>query len=82
MLKTGLSKSEESNLLSNFSNLVNSISEKKELNATMLFSKKNQREFLRSCFFNGFSFALKRIPNWKKDILLDDLYLLFKDCPE
>ena len=82
MLKTGLSKSEESNLLSNFSNLVNSISEKKELNATMLFSKKNQREFLRSCFFNGLSFALKRIPNWKKDLLLDDLCLLFKDCPE
>ena len=82
VLKNSLSKDEERNLLSSFNNLVLSVSEKKELNATMLFSKKNQKDFLRSCFCNGFSFTMKGIPKWKKDILSEDIYLLFKDCPE
>ena len=77
-----ISKEEERELLIEFNNIVISNSGKHNVNPTIMLSKKNQKDLLRKCFYYGFNSTMKDFQVWRKEILFDDLRLLFKDCPE
>ena len=77
-----ISKEEERELLIEFNNIVISNSGKYNINPTIMLSKKNQKDLLRKCFYYGFNSTMKDFQVWRKEILFDDLRLLFKDCPE
>lgn len=64
-----LTKSEENNLLKKFNEIVESVAEKEAVNPTLLFSKKNQKEFLRLVLHQGFRDASRFITNWRKQLI-------------
>ena len=74
-----LSRAKEKAFLNSFNQLVLSISEREQINATMLFSKKNQRDFLKMSLSYGFKLACESIPKWKNYLLFEDLHSLFKE---
>ena len=73
-----LSKQEEKKFLSSFNNIVDLISRDKEINSTLFFSKKNQKDFLRNVLNQGLKSACNEIPKWRKELLLKDLTALFE----
>ncbi len=64
-----LKKSEENILLNKFNEIVVNIAEREEVNPTLLFSKKNQKEFLRLALLHGFKEASQLITNWRKELI-------------
>ena len=74
-----LSRLEEKNILDNFNKIVLATSEKLEINPTVIFSKRNQRDFLRKTLNDGFKAALQIIPNWRRTLFYEELHQLFKD---
>ena len=72
-----LSKQEEKTFLFRFNNIVDLISTEKEINSTLLFSKKNQKDFLRNALNYGVISACNEMPKWRKELLLKDLNALF-----
>ena len=68
-VRSQISKSEEKNLLNMFNEIVINIAEREEINSTLFFSKKNQKEFLRLVLFKGFEDASKSITNWRKELI-------------
>jgi len=74
---SSISKKEENELLSSFNKLVNSISQRNDINATLFFSKKSQKDFLRNSLRLGMSLASNSIPQWRKRLIYKDLESLF-----
>ena len=74
-----MSRLEEKNILVNFNKIVLTTSEKLEINPTIIFSKRNQRDFLRKTLNEGFEAALQIIPNWRRTLFYEELHQLFKD---
>ncbi len=74
-----LTKSEENILLSKFNHSVLEISKKEEINPTLLFSKKNQKAFIRSVFSVGIDKAFLDITNWRKNLIEDSIKILLKE---
>ena len=72
-----LSKQEEKTFLFRFNKIVDLISTEKEINSTLLFSKKNQKDFLRNALNYGVISACNEMPKWRKELLLKDLNALF-----
>ena len=72
-----LSKQEEKTFLFRFNKIVDLISTEKEINNTLLFSKKNQKDFLRNALNYGVISACNEMPKWRKELLLKDLNALF-----
>ena len=64
-----LTKSEERNLLNAFNDIVLNIAEITEINPTLLFSKKSQKEFIRSALNNGSEEALKDLTSWRRELI-------------
>ena len=64
-----LKKSEENILLNKFNEIVINIAEREEVNPTLLFSKKNQKEFLRLALHQGFKEASVLLTNWRKELI-------------
>ena len=58
--------------------IVINIAEREEINSTLFFSKKNQKEFLRLVLFKGFEDASKSITNWRKELIEDSIQNLLK----
>ena len=73
-----LSKQEEKTFLLRFNKIVDLISREKEINNTLFFSKKNQKDFLRNVLNQGLKSACNEIPKWRKELLLKDLTALFE----
>ena len=70
---SGLSKAEEKNLLNKFNDIVLYIAEREEINSTLLFSKKSQKDFLRLVFSIGFEEASQKITAWRFKLIDEPL---------
>jgi len=69
----GLSKAEENNLLNKFNEIVVHIAEVEDINPTLFFSKKSQKDFLRLIFIEGIEEASNKITNWRSVLITDPL---------
>ena len=78
-INTGLTKAEEKNLLNKFNDIVIHISELQEINPTMFFSKKNQKDFLRLAINEGFKKASSEITTWRRRLIVEPLGSLLRD---
>jgi ribonuclease D len=78
-INTGLTKTEEKNLLNKFNDIVLHIAELQEINPTMFFSKKSQKDFLRLAITEGFEKASSEITTWRSQLIIDPLGRLLRD---
>ena len=78
-INTGLTKSEEKNLLNKFNDIVLHIAELEKINPTMFFSKKSQKDFLRLTINEGFEQASSEITSWRCRLLAEPLGSLLQD---
>ena len=76
---TGLTKTEEKNLLNKFNDIVLHVAELQEINPTMFFSKKSQKDFLRLAITEGFEKASSEITTWRSQLIIDPLGRLLRD---
>ena len=74
-----LTKAKEKNILNKFNEIVLNISEKEEINPTLFFSKKSQKDFLKLTLDNGFHQTCNNITNWRRDLIFNSLEDLLKD---
>ncbi len=75
--KRTISKREEDELLFKFDKIVKEISLEKEISPTLFFSKKVQKEFLRTIQNKGFNYATNKITSWRAELIRDKLLDLF-----
>lgn len=75
---SGLTKAEERILLNKFNDIVIYLAEKNEINQTFLFSKKNQKYFLRLAINVGLDNALLEITQWRSDLFGEPLTKILK----
>ena len=73
-----ITRAEEADILFKFNNTVEKISKREEINPTLFFSKKAQRDFLRLVLTEGIEIACKEITPWKSQLIKDDLINLLK----
>ena len=78
-INTGLTKAEEKNLLNKFNDIVLHVAELQEINPTMFFSKKSQKDFLRLAITEGFEKASSEITTWRRQLLIEPLGSLLRD---
>ena len=79
-INTRLTKAEEKNLLNKFNDIVLHIAELEEINPTMFFSKKSQKDFLRLTINEGFEKASSEITSWRYRLIAEPLGSLLQDC--
>ena len=53
--------------------IVLSISSRNKINPTLFFSKKNQKEFIRSALNRGSEEALKGLTSWRRNLIREPL---------
>ena len=75
---SGLTKAEERILLNKFNDIVIYLAEKNEINQTFLFSKKNEKYFLRLAINVGLDNALLEITQWRSDLFGEPLTKILK----
>ena len=73
-----VSKAEENSLLNEMNEFVEDIARKENINPTLFFSKKAQKDFLRLVLVLGIDEACKQITSWRKGLIRDDLFDLLK----
>ena len=73
-----LTKSQERNLLEKMNEIILDISEKEEVNPTLFFSKKAQKDFLRIALDKGINFACSQITAWRRELIEEDLLELLR----
>tara|TARA_B100001057_G_C22861373_1_gene954648 strand:+ start:2685 stop:3509 length:825 start_codon:yes stop_codon:yes gene_type:complete len=73
-----ITKAEETELLSKFNKTVEIISKREEINPTLFFSKKAQKDFLRLVFQGGIERAFKEITAWRSQLIKEDILNLMK----
>ena len=78
-INTGLTKAEEKNLLNKFNDIVLHVAELQEINPTMFFSKKSQKDFLRLVITEGFEKASSQITTWRSQLIVEPLGSLLRD---
>jgi ribonuclease D len=74
-----LTKAEEKALLNKFNEIVIYTAQLKEINPTLFFSKKSQKDFLRLALDDGLDNALKNITKWRSGLIRDPLNKLLQD---
>ena len=73
-----LSRTQEAELLIRFNDVIERISSNKNINATLLFSKKTQKDFLRLVIDRGIDYACDQTTVWRKNLLKEELLDLLK----
>ena len=71
--RSKISKNEEINLLNKFNEIVINVSTREKINSTLLFSKKNQKDFIRVALGKGLEEALQTITLWRKELIQDSV---------
>ena len=61
-----------------FNEVIERISTNKNINATLLFSKKTQKDFLRLVIDRGIDYACDQTTVWRKNLLKEELLDLIK----
>ena len=74
-----LTKAEEKTLLNKFNEVVLYTAEAQNINPTLFFSKKSQKDFLRLTLDIGLENALKRITRWRSELIETPISSLLKD---
>jgi len=74
-----LTKAEEKTLLNKFNEVVLYTSEAQNINPTLFFSKKRQKDFLRLTLDIGLDGALNKITNWRSELIKTPINSLLKD---
>ena len=77
-LESTISRAQEAELLQRFNSIVNTISSQEEINPTLLFSKKLQKDFLRLVLNKGLDTACEEITAWRSDLIRYRLLDLLK----
>ncbi len=70
---SSLSNKEEINLLRKFNEVIHYVADKEKINPTFLFSKKNQKDFIRSVSEYGIETSLKSLTRWRSNLLQNEL---------
>ena len=73
-----ISKAEENELLYKFNKIVVEIAARENINPTLFFSKKFQKDFLRLVYLEGLDVACKQITPWRKELIREGLLDLLK----
>jgi|TARA_B110000438_G_scaffold177881_1_gene169995 ribonuclease D len=73
-----LTKAEEKALLNKFNDIVLYTAQAQNINPTLFFSKKSQKEFLRFALDSGLESALKNTTNWRSELIQEPLGNLLK----
>ena len=71
--RSKISKNEEINLLNKFNEIVINVSTREKINSTLLFSKKNQKDFIRVALGKGLEEAFQTITLWRKELIKDSV---------
>ena len=74
--RSKISKNEELNLLNKFNEIVINVSTREKINSTLLFSKKNQKDFIRVALGKGLEEAFQTITLWRKELIQDSVKTL------
>jgi ribonuclease D len=74
-----LTKAEEKTLLNKFNEVVLYTAEAKNINPTLFFSKKSQKDFLRLTLDIGLENALNKITSWRSELIETPISILLKD---
>lgn len=77
-LKRTISKAEEIQMLNRFNDIVEEISQRENINPTLFFSKKSQKDFLRTLYLQGLTTAYKGITEWRVQLIKEDILNLIK----
>ena len=77
-LERTISKEEETELLNRFNIIVNDIAKNENINPTLFFSKKIQKDFLRLVLSQGLDIACENITFWRKDLIREHLLNILK----
>ena len=72
-----LDKKEELNLLNKVNDLVIEISKQHDINPTLFFSKKSQKDFTELSFKYGINFSLEKLTSWRRNLLSAPLSSIF-----
>ena len=73
-----ITKNQEAEILTKLNKIVENIADREEINPTLFFSKKSQKEFLRLVFHQGLDFACKEITVWRSDLIKDEMLNLLR----
>ena len=71
--RSKISKNEELNLLNKFNEIVINVSTREKINSTLLFSKKNQKDFIRVALGKGLEEAFQTITLLRKELIQDSV---------
>lgn len=74
-----LTKEEENKINSKFNQVIEQVAAKEKINPTLLFSKKNQKDFIRLVLKQGTEEAFQTTTKWRKSLLKDSLDSLLRD---
>jgi len=74
-----ITKLEEKNLLNKFNEIIHFIAERENINPTLFFSKKSQKDFLKTVLDEGFQEALNKITVWRRVLINEPIGDLLKD---
>ena len=77
-LERTLSKAQESQILNDFNKIIEDLAEQENINKTLFFSKKAQKDFLRLVFKVGLESACGQITPWRKDLIQDHVLNLLR----
>lgn len=78
-INTGLTKAEERNFLNKLNDIVICIADREKINPTLFFSKKSQKDFLRSTIKKGFEKSSYEITNWRYQLIAEPFGSLLQD---
>ena len=77
-LKRTISEAEEIQMLNRFNDIVEEISQRENINPTLFFSKKSQKDFLRTLYLQGLTSAYQGITEWRVQLIKEDILNLIK----
>lgn len=72
-LERTLTKAQEIELLIRFNEIIEIISERENINPTLFFSKKVQKDFLRLVFIKGLDYACGEITAWRSKLIKNEV---------
>jgi ribonuclease D len=75
-LERTITRAEESAILAKLNSIVEMISINKQINPTLFFSKKAQKDFLRLVFIQGLDLACKELTPWRSDLIKKEMEVL------
>jgi len=77
-LSRTLPRQQENELLGKFNSVIVKIAKEKDINSTLFFSKKAQKDFLRLIFLKGLDAAYEELTDWRRELIEKDLTNLLK----